>query len=304
MKCKKYFAVCLTAAAQLLLLTGCSHGQAPALANELTFSLDGIDELTISYDEETMTFYESEGNELTIREYMTSDNSRYYARTDQSGGSIRISEGGKPFFKSGFSRYVEVYLPASCCRTLTVTSTNGLVDLSGTDLSPDALRIDNTSGTIRLRSVNAQSIYLSTTSGTIEADSLTADTIRIDTTQGRFSCGALRGNAACTTTGGELDISSAAGQGSYQVLNSGRLHVAYAEVTGDLSFFNKNDDIHVALPADLEFEFEAKTKNGEISTTFQEWLSEKDGTVSGSVGGHPSVTVKAETKNGNIEVTR
>ena len=76
----------------------------------------------------------------------------------------------------------------------------------------------------------------------------------------------------------------------------------YTEVTGDLSFYNKNDSIHVTLPADLEFEFEATAKNGSISTTFQENVSIEGRTTSGTVGEHPTVTVKVETNNGNIEV--
>ncbi len=78
----------------------------------------------------------------------------------------------------------------------------------------------------------------------------------------------------------------------------------FTEVTGDLSFFNKNDDINLTLPADLEFEFEATTKNGSVSTTFQECISVDGRTLRGTIGNNPMVTVKTETNNGNIEVTQ
>lgn len=303
MKLRRKLAACF-AAGGLLVLTSCTHRQAIQLANELTFSLDGISEVTISYDEEKITFYESKGDELVIKEFMTEHKNSYYAKVDQSGSSIRVREGGTPFFKSGFSRYIEVCLPASYRENLTITTTDGDVDLSGLELSLNTLRTDSTAGTVKLNAVEAQSIDLSTTSGVLDADYLKADTIKIDTTSGSFSCGTLEGDVAYTTTSGYADVQSAIGSGSYQASNSGELNVVYTEVTDDLWFYNKNDGIYVTLPADLEFAFESITKNGSIATSFQECLSSKDRTISGIVGDHPTVTIKVETHNGDIEVTR
>lgn len=302
MNLTKLLAAFLAAALGPLVLTGCSHSRPAQLANELTFSLDGISALTVSYDEEDVTFYESGSSDLTVREYMTENKSSYHAKVDQHDGSIRISEGGKPLFQGGFLRYIEVYLPASYREDLTVTTTDGDIDLAKLEAALHALRVDSTSGTVRLSAAEAQSIHLSTTSGSLDADRLDADTIRIDTTSGSFSCEELVGNISYTTTSGSADIRSAAGSGSYQASNSGALNVVYTEVTGDLSFYNKNDSICVTLPADLEFEFEAVTKNGSVSTSFPESLSASGRTTGGTVGGHPTVSVKAETNNGNIEV--
>lgn len=302
MKIQQLMAVCLTAAA--LALTGCSHGQSSKLANEITLSLDGISEVTISYDEEKVTFCESESGELVIKEYMTENKSAYYANVEQSGSSVKVSEGGKPFFKDGFSRYIEVCLPASYHEHLTVTTTDGDIDISGLEISPNALRIDSTAGTIRLNAVEAQNIHLSTTSGVIEAGRLKADTVGIATTSGSFSCDKLDGNITYATTSGSADIKSAVGAGTYKVNNSGELHVIYTEVTGDLSFYNKNDGINLTLPADLEFEFAATTRNGSVTTSFSECVSMEGNTITGTVGGHPTVTVRVETNHGNIEVTQ
>lgn len=302
MKIKKIIVACLAAVMGLLDLIGCSNNQSIKLANEITFSLDGISEITISYDEEKVTFYESISNELTIKEYITENKSSYYAKVYQSSNSIKISEGGKPFFKDGFYRYIEVYLPASYYENLTVTTTDGDIDISKFKISLNALRIDSTAGTICLNDVEAQNIYLSTTSGIIKADCLKADIIRIATTSGNFSCKKLDGNVTYTTTSGNANIEAAVGAGNYKTNNSGELNVIYTEVTGDLSFYNKNDTINITLPADLEFEFEATTKNGSISTSFQECISTKGRTTSGTVGENPTVTVKVETNNGNIEV--
>lgn len=302
MKIKKYLSACIAITVGVLTFAGCSHSQSSQLANEITFSLEGISEITISYDEEEVTFYESHNDELTIKEYMTENKSSYYAKVTQSGDSIKISEGGKPLIKNGFSRYIEVYLPASYHDNMTVTTTDGNIDISKLELSLSALQIDSTAGTIQLNTVEAQSIQLSTTSGILNVNCLDADTIQIGTTSGSFSCEKLDGEVTYTTTSGNADIRSANGSGSYKVNNSGDLNVVYTEVTGDLSFFNKNDSVNVTLPADLEFEFDATTKNGSVSTTFQEYVSIKDRTTSGTIGMNPTVTVQVETRNGDIEV--
>lgn len=302
MKTKGHLAVCFVAAVGLLILTSCSHKQSPVLANELAFSLKDISEVTISYDEEKVTFYESENDELIIKEYMTKSKSGYYAKINQSSDSIKISEGDKPFFKDGFSRYVEVYLPASYHESLTVTITDGDIDISELEMTLNALRIDSAAGAVKISTVAAQNIHLSTTSGVLEVNRLKADTIGVNTTSGSFSCYTLEGNVAYTTTSGNANIQSAIGSGSYKANNSGKLNVVYTEVTGDLSFYNKNDSIHVTLPADLEFEFQATTKNGFVSTNFQESISMDGRITSGTVGEQPTVTVKVETNNGDIEV--
>lgn len=288
----------------LLTLAGCSNSQSPSVANEIRFSLEGITDVTISYDEEQITFYPAEGDELIIKEYMTKNKSNYYANVKQSGDSIHISEGGKPFFKSGFSRRIEVFLPASYMDALKITTTDGDIDLSNVALQLTTLRIDSTAGTVDVKCAVASSIHLSTTSGTLNLGSLEAESIRLDTTSGNVSCDELIGNVEYTSTSGNADIRSAVGSGSYKANNSGKLNVNYVEVTGDLYFFNKNENINLTLPDSLSFEFEATTKNGSVSTTFGECIAVDGRTTRGIVGSDPTISVKTETNNGNIEVSQ
>lgn len=296
----------LTAMLLSILLTesGCGKQQSLAPVNELSFSLDGIAEIIISYDDEDVRFLQSNNDNLVIKEYMSKNKDSYHANVYQKGSSIKISEGGKPFFKDGFVRRIEVYLPASYNETLKVTTTDGSIDI--TSMVPDmkSLRIDCTSGVVKLNEAIASDIYLSSTSGKLDLGAIKADRIRIDTTKGSVVCKRIEGAVSYTSTGGNAEFLSAVGSGTYTSNNSGKLSVIYEEVTGDLSLYNKNDNVELTLPSVLEFEFEAITKNGSVDTNFQENLSANDNMASGTVGENPTVTVKAETKNGNIEVTR
>lgn len=288
----------------LFAFAGCSNSKSSQMTNELRFSLDGISSLTISYDEEKITFFESDSDELVIKEYMTENKSSYYAKVTERNESIQISEGGKPLFKNGFTRYIEVYLPESYHENLTVKSTNGDLDFSSVSLELSMLRIDNSSGNVILNNAVASDIHLSSTSGTLDLGNIQANQIRLETTSGSINCTELNGNVTYTSTSGNADIKSAVGSGSYKANNSGSLNVIYTEVNGDLSFFNKNDRITLTLPENLEFEFEATTKNGSVSTNFQQDVTVNGRTTSGVVGDNPTVTVKVETNNGNIEVTQ
>ncbi len=283
MKAETYFGVGM-AAAFLLLLAGCG-GRGQVQAETQRFSLDGVSELVIAYDEEAVTLFRGEGEELVIREYMTKNKERYHAKVSRRGDSLHISEGGKPFFHAGFSRYVEVYLPASFHQELTVITTNGTINLTEVDLELERLRVESTAGTVRIGSVTAGDIRLSTTSGGV-------------------TCAMLNGKVSFVTTSGSADIRAAVGSGSYTSTNSGRLSVAYTRVTGDLSLYGKNGDVILSLPEELDFTFEAATKNGSISTAFRPYLSENGKTVSGTVGEWPGVRITVETKNGDIQVLR
>ncbi|MDO4356030.1 MAG: DUF4097 family beta strand repeat-containing protein [Clostridia bacterium] len=287
-----------------LVLTGCAASQPERLTNERFLSLDGIAALTISYDEESLVFFESDSDRLILREYMTADDSRYHARVTEGEDGIQIREGGKPLFKGDFSRRVEVGLPPTYHGRLTVTTTDGPIDLTNVALDLSELRVDSTSGEIRLADATATAMALSSTRGTMTLERIAADDIHIETTDGNVYCDGLSGSVTYATTHGSADFRSAVGCGSYTASNSGDLYVAYIQVSGDLSLFNKNGDIHLTLPKSLSFRLTARTKNGTIQTDFPQLLAEDDAGVSGVVGENPAANVTVETRNGAIRLAQ
>lgn len=288
----------------MFLLSACGKEESVKMVNEMSFSLEDISDLTISYDDENISFFISTNENLVVKEYMSKDKDSYYAQISQKKDSIQISEGGKPFFKSGFIRYVEVYFPVSCSSNIKVTTTDGNIDMSDVELNVESIRVDTTSGTLKIDRAVAEEIYLSSTSGNLELGEIIGDQIRIETTKGKVICKKIDGKVTYTSTSGDAEFLSANGSGIYKANNSGKLSVTYDEVTDDLSFFNKNDDVQIKLPKDLEFEWKATTKNGQIDTNFQDDISVKDDLAFGTVGSNPTVTIKVETKNGNIKVKR
>jgi lia operon protein LiaG len=304
MKIKKQLTLCVFVVSCLWNAAGQSKIRNSSPADELQLPLEGISELIISYDEENLSFFESTNNKLIVKEYMTVNRRGYYAKTDRRGTSLKISEGGKPFFKGGFTRSVEVYLPASYSKKLTVTTTNGDIDFSGISAALSSLRIDSTSGSVRLVEVTAADAYISSADGTLLLDNLESRRMRIETTNGTIICRRPKGVVSCVSTHGNITVESAEGEGCYSIHNSGVLDVSYAAVTGDISFFNKNGPVKVIVPSDLAFVFKASAKNGTIKTDFQNSLTFSGRTAVGTVGSHPVVTVEGETNNGSMEFFR
>lgn len=284
--------------------SACGKGSSTKLVNEMSFSLENISDLTISYDDENISFFQNENDNLVIKEYMSKDKESYHAKVSQKKNSIQINEGGKPFFKKDFIRCVEVYLPSAYSANIKVTTTDGNIDMSGIELNMESIRIDTTCGTLKINKGAAEEIYLSSTSGTLELGEIIGDQIKIETTQGNVTCEKIGGKVTYTSTSGNAEFLSASGSGTYKANNSGTLSVIYDEVRGDLTFFNKNDNVQIRIPQDLEFEFEAITKNGKIDTNFGGDISVNGDLTSGTIGSSPTVTIKVETKNGNIEVSR
>lgn len=302
MKKAKQFACFMAVLVQLVSLNSCNSWKHSTTVNELHFSLEMITEIDIAYDDEAVTFFVSEDEDMVIREYMTDYQKNYCARVKQGTHNIQVREGGKPFWKNGFSRYIEVYIPSDYAENLTVATTDGDIDLSGVPLSLSELCVSSTAGTARLDSVAAANIRLTTTKGKLSLGVVEGGQIWIETSNGSVSCDRMIGQLTYTTTGGDLEIKEAIGCGDYKVNNSGKLQVAYSKVDGDLSFYNKNDDVELTVPADLDFIFNAETKNGTVIAGFLTGGMTNEQTVRETVGSDPQIVIQAESRNGDIRI--
>lgn len=283
-------------------LTGCSENSSYSMVNQMTFDLDNITEITIAYDEENISFYDSDSHELRIEEYMTIDKKSYYAEVSERKDSIHIREGGKPFFSGDFERYVKVYLPSEYKASLNVSTTDGKIDFSDIFIQVNSLYAESTSGKVIINEAHTTDICLVTTSGKIDCGSVAADKIKVNSTSGNVKFQALDGEVKYTSTSGSLTVASAKGSGSYRTENSGKLEVNYDALYGDLYMFNKNSDIYLMLPKNLSFEFKGTTKNGSVDIPFDDEVSTKERITTGTIGSDPSVKVVLETRNGNIKV--
>lgn len=272
------------------LLSGCSDRSNTSMANELTFDTTSLKEITIAYDDENITVFNGNDSNIIIKEYMNTDKKNYHAKVKEDSTSIHISEGGKPVFKKGFIRYIEIYLPMNYEEALNIGTTNGGIDCSEADINVGGFNINTTSGTIKLKNVNSKTVSLNTTSGSLYADDIISDNINIRNTSGNAVFNKLNGFVDYRGTSADLTVVDAVGSGQYIFDNSGNMQIAYSKVTGDLSLYNKNDNVNLKIPQDFEFDMQTKSKNGKTSAP--------QGTSTAKV------KIKAETVNGDINITQ
>lgn len=274
----------------IALLSGCSGGGGASMTNELTFDTTSLKEITIAYDDENITVFNGNDSNIIIKEYMNKDKKSYHAKVKEDGTSIHISEGGKPAFKDGFIRYIEIYLPMNYEETLNIGTTNGEIDCSAADINVGGFNINTTSGTVKLNNINSKMVSLNTTSGSLYAADIVSNNINIRNTSGNAVFDKLNGFVDYRGTSADLTVTDAVGSGQYIFDNSGDMQINYSEVTGDLSLYNKNDNVNLKIPQDFEFDMQTKSKNGKTSAP--------QGTSAAKI------KIKAETVNGDINITQ
>ena len=285
------------------MLAGCGGQKAPDLVNTLTFTVGDFETLRLDYDAEDIQILEAGDSKVTVKEYMNEDKKRYYARTSIKNGELFITEGDRPR-RSSFQSYIELYLPQDYTGSIALHTTSGTIHSDmALNLSGD-LSVDTTSGIVEVSNATAPKIKATSTNGQLRLETINADRINIETTNAATSMNRINGMIHYQSKGGQLTASDLSGSGTFQASGDGSIDISFGDVIGDISAYSKNGTLTVMLPENLSFKFSATTKEGSINTSFADQLAVTDNTAAGTIGASPDATVKLETRNGNIKVSR
>ena len=85
----------LVSALLLLSLSGCMLDQTQ-LRNVQTFDSNEVEYLSIEYGSENVSVFYSESDEIVVKEYLSSDNSSYYANITSNGPDVIVNSGDRP----------------------------------------------------------------------------------------------------------------------------------------------------------------------------------------------------------------
>lgn len=287
----------------IVILSGCGRQKATALVNTLTFNADGFKNLRLDYDADDIHVLESNSAKVILKEYMNEDKKSYYARTSTQNGELLITEGMRPG-RSSFESYIEIYIPQGYMNSVSLHTTSGtirseiILNLSG------GFSVDTTGGKVEVSNTKASNIKATSTNGSLSFENIDADEISIQTTNAATSMNQIDGTIIYQSKGGKLTASALSGSGSFNASGEGSMDLSFVNVTSDISAYSKNGTLKVILPSVLDFKFSAATKEGSIDTSFAEQLAITDKTAAGSVGTSPEITVKLETRNGDIKILR
>lgn len=260
------------------------------LVNVREIPLDGVNSIAVAYTWERISLFNGTSDTLIIKEYMSRDNSRYYAVITNENGALTVKKGRRPWgiLFNTFDVRIEVYLPASYANTVTIKATSGKIEAAG-ELACKNITIENTSGSVSLNAVTAESANVGTTSG-------------------RITIGSISGDVSAKTTSGRIELNSAGGAVTTKS-TSGSVRCTASENTGDISLTTTSGGVTLNVPKTLGFNFSARTSSGSLSTPFPEKLFSPvtdrhtvQGVVTGGSVGETLPAITIRTDSGSVRV--
>lgn len=305
-----------------------SFGGRAKLRNTIEIPLSKADKLRLEYGSKNIKVYPADGDVITVREYLYSDNPKAQAEAVYgSDGEVLIRGGSsRSFILFGFfvgeGERIEVYVPEKSLREISIQSKSGNIT-SETDCTREGgiFLAQAGSGNIRLCSASAKEFSLEAGSGNIRAEELDGKEISISAGSGNIHAEKITGNMTLETGSGNIDgkeidgsVEAEAGSGNIKIeelvgnikaeANSGNVTVKAEKVTGDMGFTAGSGNVKLELPGETDFYFSADTGSGNINTDFDNALSynKKGNSVQGAVGENPDMEIKAQTGSGNINI--
>lgn len=245
-----------------------------------SIKIRGITSLVISYTTAHLTLFESNTDELVLKEYTNEQNPEDFGNIFLEGSTLSIIEGPRTSANQTTVK-IEVYIPRSYRENCSIYINSGALT-SEKELILKNLVIEISSGFITLGRVFAENIYIKSTNGNI----------RMDHAEGAMQLDAVSGS---------IMVQSARGTGTFKT-SLGRITVGMEYVTGDLLFETGIGSIALSLPEELSFRVEALTGSGNIRlySPDKQYRVDNSGPMNLSIGSAPLCTIRSRTGVGNI----
>lgn len=299
--------------AMAIILHGVSaHGEGLRemnLVNEQKIELEHINTIAIVYGSEEIGLFKGNTDSLIIKEYMSRDNSNYYADLLHSGNELTIKRGRRPIgLFNTFHARVEVYIPISNTNNITIKTSSGSIEAMNEYIF-STINIESSSGIISVNSIAADRVSLKASSGDIYCETIKGNTV-IKTTSGDINLSSIDGDISVETSSGCMELNMIAGTITAET-SSGSIDCSIAENAGDISLTTSSGNVNLNLPRNYSFNFSSKTSSGMLSTPFSEKLfspvSDKksvQGVIRGNGGSENTLdnNINIKTTSGSIKV--
>ncbi|MDR1230353.1 MAG: DUF4097 domain-containing protein [Spirochaetaceae bacterium] len=282
------------------------------MVNLQEIELEDIDSIEVAYSWENIKLFESNDDKLIIKEYMSKDDSKYYARISHSGNKILVEKGRRPFgigtgiLFNVFNARVEVYIPASYTRKIAIETTSGKIESEG-EFFVSEVNIKSSSGNIFANTITADAVNLRASSGDIRGGTINGNT-NIHTGSGNIIFDNLSGDVSAKASSGRIVLKCVTGNVTAET-TSGNIRCAVTETAGDIALTASSGGITLELPRNHHFNFSARTSAGHISTPFSDKLfsplSDRhlvQGVIGNETASNNNPDINIRTKAGSIKI--
>lgn len=276
------------------------------LVNTQEIKLDNITDININYSSERVSLFMGTADSLIIKEYMSENNSEFFANISNTGNKVIVEKGRSPFrpIFNFFNRRLEVYLPLSYKNAISIKTSSGKIETS--DLICSNIVIESSSGGISVDSIISDYVKIKSSSGSIIINNIKGEIsveslsgrINIDQAAGNLSAKAssgaiqgesVQGNAILNTNSGSIifgtingNVSAEASSGRIELnfvsgsvnakTSSGSIRCTIGGNAGDVSLNTASGAVRLNLPQDSNYNFTSRTSSGRLTTPFSDKL--------------------------------
>jgi hypothetical protein len=261
------------------------------LVNRQEIELGNINAVDIAYSWENIALMESDTDRLIIKEYMSIDNSDYYAHISNSENRISVEKGKRPFgigtgiLFNTYNARVEVCLPKSFTKSISIKTAGGNISIGGDYLCSE-INLECSSGNIRVERITADSVICRAASGNIQG-------------------GSINGSANLRTSSGNIKFERINGS-VHAESASGSIRCGVTENAANISLVTASGGVTLYLPVNFSFAFQSRTSSGSLSTPFSDRLFSPitdRHSAQGIVGDNSGNTINIRTSSGSIKVS-
>ncbi len=281
-------AALLAAVLLLLALTALSAVAVPKPIDDTTvFDLLGVREINLTAAGTRVNIIRApEGSAARMRLHGETT-SKAWLEYRRQGDVLTVVEMREPAYAlRPDTLALDVYLPVSFTRDLTVDTASGVLTVDAFTLH--TLNLYTASGDVSLKPLTVDTLSVSSVSGAIAVEALTADTLRVDAMSGAVDIGELRArDAAVCATSAEVCLCYAAYEG------------------GALTVQNTSGNIRLTLPADASFGFAICRTSSTVCSDFADIAAvcAQPDTLCGAVNGGRG-SLRIDSVSGEIDISK
>lgn len=247
---------------------------------------EGITKLNIQYgmNSNSVYFYENEGENIIIREYLNFEAKEEQLSTVEQKASELLIKGKRrnsfSFLSLGNNGggYIEIWLPADFKAGLSAATLSGDIRAEQELAWGDIFRVSTTSGDVYFPGVEADEIKASTTSGDITLEQAAGKRVEASTTSGDIRLGQVEGGVWASGTSGDVHILGGEGERNVSTVSG---DIRLEGINGSFDLSTTSGDISVE---EAKSYGSANTVSGDVSISFDELEGNLDiETTSGEV---------------------
>jgi RNA polymerase sigma factor (sigma-70 family) len=166
------------------------------------------------------------------------------------------------------------------------------------------VQLQTSNGSVKLMGGTGKA-DIHTSNGSVECQNRCGP-INVHTSNGAVKVHDVSGKLTIHTSNGQVDVDGSKASIHAETSN-GPMHFTGSLGEGEHSFETSNGMINIELPGEAQFRLDARTSQGQISSSYhfhQNEGSRRRHSVQGTVGEQPTFSLKLRSSNGSIDVRR